>query len=117
MGHILGTTVADLRAAGPLTSGIAIALAVAILDALAPIHAAQLIHRDLNPQHIVRRADTVAIDLGRAVAFRSGRERTASTSSTPPRSMHCYRLANDPMVTRSSSMECNLPYRRDCEPP
>jgi tetratricopeptide (TPR) repeat protein len=46
----------------------ALAIAVRILDALAPIHAAGFVHRDLKPDNLVRRSDgSIAIlDLGLA---------------------------------------------------
>jgi eukaryotic-like serine/threonine-protein kinase len=54
--------------ASPIDLDTALAIAVAILDALAPIHAAGFVHRDLKPDNIVRRPDStvVILDLGLA---------------------------------------------------
>ena len=67
MERITGDALGDL-----LTQAIpverALAIAVRILDALAPIHAAGFVHRDLKPDNLVRRPDgSIAIlDLGLA---------------------------------------------------
>ena len=62
-GHNLGDILTQ-----PLRVELAIAIAVRILDALAGVHAAGLVHRDLKPDNIVRRPDhSIAIlDLGLA---------------------------------------------------
>ena len=67
MERVPGATVGEL-VTQPLRVEFAIALAVRILDALAGVHAAGFVHRDLKPDNIVRRPDhSVAIlDLGLA---------------------------------------------------
>jgi eukaryotic-like serine/threonine-protein kinase len=67
MERITGANLGDLLAQ-PIRIDRALALALGILDALAPIHAAGFVHRDLKPDNIVRRPDgsIVILDLGLA---------------------------------------------------
>ncbi|HEY0990718.1 MAG TPA: protein kinase, partial [Kofleriaceae bacterium] len=67
MERIIGTALGDLLVS-PIRLDAALAMAAGILDALAAIHAAGFVHRDLKPDNIVRRADnSIAIlDLGLA---------------------------------------------------
>jgi tetratricopeptide (TPR) repeat protein len=66
MERIAGTSLADLTTAGPLRADKAVAITMAILDALIRVHAAQFVHRDLKPDNLVRRPDgsVVILDLG-----------------------------------------------------
>ncbi|MDB4961453.1 MAG: hypothetical protein JWP01_1452 [Myxococcales bacterium] len=68
MEKIEGTSIADVTTAGPLRADRAVAIVVATLDALTRVHAAQLVHRDLKPDNLVRRANgtVVILDLGLA---------------------------------------------------
>ena len=68
MERIGGTNLGELLAEGPLRIEHAIAIAAAILDALARVHAAGFAHRDLKPDNLIRRPNgTIAIlDLGLA---------------------------------------------------
>lgn len=68
MERVAGTSVAELTMAGPMRAERAVAIAIAMLEALARIHAAGFVHRDLKPDNLVRRDDgTIAIlDLGLA---------------------------------------------------
>ena len=68
MEWIAGDNLADLNAAGPMRSDRAIAIALAILDSLARVHAAGFVHRDLKPDNLVLREDrSIAIlDFGLA---------------------------------------------------
>jgi eukaryotic-like serine/threonine-protein kinase len=67
MERITGTALGDL-VVSPIRLDAALAMAVGILDALAAIHAAGFVHRDLKPDNIVRRPDDsiVILDLGLA---------------------------------------------------
>ena len=67
MERVVGASLGEL-VTQPLRVELAIAIAVRILDALAGVHAAGFVHRDLKPDNIVRRPDhSVAIlDLGLA---------------------------------------------------
>ena len=67
MERITGANLGDLLAA-PLRIDRALAIALGILDALAAVHAAGFVHRDLKPDNIVRRPDgsIVILDLGLA---------------------------------------------------
>lgn len=66
MERIDGTSIAELTCAGPMRADKAVAIAMATLDALVRVHAAQFVHRDLKPDNLVRRADgtVVILDLG-----------------------------------------------------
>jgi serine/threonine-protein kinase len=68
MERIAGVNLGDLIAAGSMRRTHVIALAQQILDALARIHAAGFVHRDLKPDNIVRKPDgsVVILDLGLA---------------------------------------------------
>jgi len=67
MERIAGTTLGELIAGGVRVSH-AVELAIAMLEALAPIHAAGWVHRDFKPDNLVRRADSsiCILDLGLA---------------------------------------------------
>jgi len=67
MERITGPSLGELMCA-PIGLGRALEIAVGILDALARIHAAGFVHRDLKPDNIITRADgSIAIvDLGLA---------------------------------------------------
>ncbi len=62
MERIDGENLADITTAGAIRSDRAVAIALAILDALGRVHAAGFIHRDLKPDNLVLRPDrTIAI--------------------------------------------------------
>ncbi|HET9620738.1 MAG TPA: protein kinase [Kofleriaceae bacterium] len=67
MERVLGPSLADLLIS-PIRIDRALDMAVGILDALAAVHAARFVHRDLKPDNLVRRPDrSIAIlDLGLA---------------------------------------------------
>jgi len=67
MERVTGDNLGDLLTA-PVALDRALAIAAGILDALAPIHAAGFVHRDLKPDNIVRRPDSsiAILDLGLA---------------------------------------------------
>ena len=67
MERIIGDNLGDLLTA-PIALDRALAIAAGILDALAVIHAAGFVHRDLKPDNIVRRPDSsiAILDLGLA---------------------------------------------------
>jgi tetratricopeptide (TPR) repeat protein len=68
MDRIAGTTLADRTTDGPMPVIEATRIGIAALEALAKIHAAQLIHRDLKPDNLVSTEDghVVILDLGLA---------------------------------------------------
>lgn len=68
MERIAGTSIADLTTQGAIRINKAVEIAIAILDALAGVHAAGFVHRDLKPDNLVRRDDgsVVILDLGLA---------------------------------------------------
>ena len=68
MERAIGTTVADITTDGPQRIGDAVALSIAILDALIRVHEARFVHRDLKPDNLVRTPDgrVVILDLGLA---------------------------------------------------
>jgi tetratricopeptide (TPR) repeat protein len=67
MERVTGMALGDLLVS-PIRLEAALAMAIGILDALAAIHAAGFVHRDLKPDNIVRRPDNsiVILDLGLA---------------------------------------------------
>jgi len=68
MEKVSGTNLGEIVACGALRIDHGIALAIRLLDAIAQIHAAGFVHRDLKPDNIVRRPDgsIVILDLGLA---------------------------------------------------
>ena len=67
MDRIAGTTLADRMADGRCSVAEATRLGIATLDAVAKIHAAGYVHRDLKPDNLVATADgVVVLDLGLA---------------------------------------------------
>lgn len=68
MDRIHGRTLADIATTGPQDVGTAVAIGVGILDALARIHAAGFVHRDIKPDNLMRTPDgkIVILDLGLA---------------------------------------------------
>ena len=68
MDRVVGTTLASLTAEGPLRTSDAVAVGLAILDALERVHAMRFVHRDLKPDNLVRTTDgrVVILDLGLA---------------------------------------------------
>jgi tetratricopeptide (TPR) repeat protein len=67
MERVAGDNLADLLTA-PIALDRALAIATGILDALAAIHAAGFVHRDVKPDNIVRQPDSsiAVLDLGLA---------------------------------------------------
>ncbi|MDQ3365612.1 MAG: protein kinase, partial [Myxococcota bacterium] len=76
MERIAGVDLAQLTEAGPVRIGKVIDLGDAILAALARIHAAGFVHRDLKPDNLVQRADgsVVILDLGLARKYPEDRD-------------------------------------------
>ena len=68
MQKIVGTTIAELTCGGPMRPNEAVAIGLAILEALRRVHAARFVHRDLKPDNLVCTADgsVVILDLGLA---------------------------------------------------
>ncbi len=68
MGRITGVTLGDLMITGAVTSERSVAHALALLDALARVHAAGFVHRDLKPDNLVLGPDgrVTILDLGLA---------------------------------------------------
>ncbi len=65
---VVGETVRELLAAGPLPFRKAVSLAAQIADALAKAHAAGIVHRDLKPENLIVSGDATAkiLDFGLA---------------------------------------------------
>jgi len=67
MDRVVGKTLADITAEGPLRSSEGVALGISILDALERVHAARFVHRDIKPENLIETArGVVIIDLGLA---------------------------------------------------
>lgn len=68
MERITGTCVTELTLAGAVRPDRAVSITLALLDALAHVHAAGFVHRDLKPDNLYRRDDgtIVILDLGLA---------------------------------------------------
>ena len=65
---IVGTSVAQLTADGPLRTAESVGLGLAILDALERVHLARFVHRDLKPENLMTTPEglVVILDLGLA---------------------------------------------------
>src|ERR1700685_3502346 len=64
---VIGETVRELLASGPMPLRKAVAIAAQIADALAKAHAIGVVHRDLKPENLMISGDTVKIlDFGLA---------------------------------------------------
>ena len=68
MDRIAGASLSDLVAAGPMSARVATQLGIAMLDALAVVHAAGFVHRDLKPENLIVNPETgiAILDLGLA---------------------------------------------------
>nr|MBA3540281.1 serine/threonine protein kinase [Deltaproteobacteria bacterium] len=68
MEKLTGTSLAELCARGRMPVDEVVALGVRFLDALAGVHAAGYVHRDIKPDNVIRRPDgsVVIFDLGLA---------------------------------------------------
>jgi predicted ATPase len=65
---VIGETVRDLLASGPIPFRKAVAIAAQIADALAKAHAIGIVHRDLKPENLMVSGDAIAkiLDFGLA---------------------------------------------------
>ena len=84
MEHIEGCTLADhLTAKGPFEPAEAASVGVDLCRALAAVHSAGLVHRDVKTQNVMREASgrTVLMDLGVGLDLRRPRERETSAGT------------------------------------
>ena len=83
---VIGDTVRELLAAGPIPFRKAVAIAAQIADALAKAHAIGIVHRDLKPENLMVSGDATAkiLDFGLAklLGVELGADSDASTSIT-----------------------------------
>jgi serine/threonine protein kinase len=83
---VIGETVRELLASGPIPFRKAVAIAAQIADALAKVHAIGIVHRDLKPQNLMVSGDATAKILDFGVAKLLGvsptRDSDASTTLT-----------------------------------
>jgi predicted ATPase len=83
---VLGETVRELLASGPIPFRKAVAIAAQIADALAKAHAIGIVHRDLKPENLMVSGDATAkiLDFGLAklLALNPSPDSEASTSIT-----------------------------------
>jgi predicted ATPase len=83
---VLGDTVRELLASGPIPFRKAVAIAAQIADALAKAHAIGIVHRDLKPENLMVSGDATAkiLDFGLAklLALNPSPDSEASTSIT-----------------------------------
>jgi len=79
-----GESLADRIARGPLAVSRAVEVSVAVLDALAALHKAGIVHGDLKPSNVFLTAHGVKLlDFGLARGLRGKDERTAVELTTP----------------------------------
>ena len=78
------TLAADVEARGPLPAAEVLQIGLHVAEALAAVHAAGLIHRDVKAQNVMREAGgrTVLMDFGTGVEFGDHAE-TAALAGTP----------------------------------
>jgi tetratricopeptide (TPR) repeat protein len=80
-----GESLADTADRGPLPAREVRALAAQLLDALGAVHAAGIVHRDVKPSNVIRRADgsAVLVDFGIARFADVTMSRAGSGPGTP----------------------------------
>jgi len=86
MEHVRGRTLEDLlRERGPFPLREAIRIGIDLCRALAAVHAAGVVHRDVKTRNIVREESgrIVLMDFGAGVDVRAGGEQTVGPAGTP----------------------------------
>ena len=86
MEHVHGRTLEDwLAERGPFASHEAILIGIDLCRALAAVHAAGLVHRDVKTRNVVREhtGRIVLMDFGAGVDVRAGRPETRGVAGTP----------------------------------